>query len=203
MTESESFNTLRPRQNGRHFVDDTFKRIFVNENVKISINISLKFVPKGLINNIPALVQIMDHYLNQWWLIYWRHICVTRPQWINDLTHRKNQSTVGHEWICTWRWGSRGRIIIVGLFQIYGEDTSSNAGFLKKLLACLREACSVAKQPDGFSTRLVLNEKQYTKSLWSSIEKYPLTICGSHVQNNGSYETSVKTSRWYVWRWSR
>ena len=53
------FNTLRPRQNGRHFADDTFKRIFLNENVRISIRISLKFVPKGPINNIPALVQIM------------------------------------------------------------------------------------------------------------------------------------------------
>ena len=52
-------NTLRPRQNGRHFADDTFKRIFLNENVRISIKISLKFVPKGPINNIPALVQMM------------------------------------------------------------------------------------------------------------------------------------------------
>ena len=52
-------NTLRPRQNGRHFAEDTFKRIFLNENVIISIQISLKFVPKGPINNIPALVQIM------------------------------------------------------------------------------------------------------------------------------------------------
>ena len=38
---------------------DIFKCIFLNENVWISIKISLKFVPKGLINNIPALVQIM------------------------------------------------------------------------------------------------------------------------------------------------
>ena len=52
-------DTLRPRQNGRHFADDTFKRIFLNENVRITIKISLKFVPKGPINNIPALVQIM------------------------------------------------------------------------------------------------------------------------------------------------
>ena len=52
-------NTLRPRQNERHIADDTFKRIFVNENVGILIEISLKFVPKGPINNIPALVQIM------------------------------------------------------------------------------------------------------------------------------------------------
>ena len=41
------------------FPDDIFKRIFLNENVWILIKISLKFVPKGLINNIPALVQIM------------------------------------------------------------------------------------------------------------------------------------------------
>ena len=27
------FNPLRPRQNGRHFPDDIFKCIFVNENV--------------------------------------------------------------------------------------------------------------------------------------------------------------------------
>ena len=39
------FNTLRPRQNGRHFPDDIFKCIFVNENVWIAIEISLKFVP--------------------------------------------------------------------------------------------------------------------------------------------------------------
>ena len=54
-----TFNTLRPRQNGRHFTDNIFKCSFLNENVWILINISLKVVPKGPINNIPALVQIM------------------------------------------------------------------------------------------------------------------------------------------------
>ena len=48
MCSLQLFNTLRPRQSGRHFADDTFKRIFMNENVRISIHISLKFVPKGL-----------------------------------------------------------------------------------------------------------------------------------------------------------
>ena len=52
-------NSLRPRQNRRHFADDVFKCNFLNENVWIQIKISLKFVPKGPINNIPALVQIM------------------------------------------------------------------------------------------------------------------------------------------------
>ena len=54
-----SINTLRPRQNGRHFADDICKRIFMNENIWIPIKISLKFVPKGSINNIPALAQVM------------------------------------------------------------------------------------------------------------------------------------------------
>ena len=52
-------NSLRPRLNRRPLADDIFKCIFFNENVWISIKISLKFVPKGPINNIPALVQIM------------------------------------------------------------------------------------------------------------------------------------------------
>ena len=83
-------NTLRPRQNGRHFADDTFKRIFLNENVRISIKISLKFVPKGSFNNIPALVQIMawrrpgDKPLSEPMMFNLpTHICVTRPQWVN------------------------------------------------------------------------------------------------------------------------
>ena len=49
-------NTLRPRQDGRHIPDDISKCIFLNENVLIAIKISPKFVPKGQINNIPALV---------------------------------------------------------------------------------------------------------------------------------------------------
>ena len=83
-------NTLRPRQNGRHFADDTFKRIFMNGNVRISINISLKFVPKGLINNVPALVYIMawrrldgKPLSEPMMVISLAHICVTRPQWVN------------------------------------------------------------------------------------------------------------------------
>ena len=40
------FNSLRPRQNGRRFADDTFKRIFLNENVRISIKISMKLFPR-------------------------------------------------------------------------------------------------------------------------------------------------------------
>ena len=52
-------NTLRLRQNCCHFAEDIFKCIFLNENVWISFKISVKIVPKGLVNNIPALLQIM------------------------------------------------------------------------------------------------------------------------------------------------
>ena len=78
-TKALLINTLRPRQNGRCFADDVFKCIFLNENVWIALKITLQFVPKVPINNIPALVQISawrrwgaSHYLNQWWLVYWR-----------------------------------------------------------------------------------------------------------------------------------
>ena len=86
------FNSLRPRQNGRHFADDIFKCIFLNENVWIPIEMSLKVVSKSQINNIPALVQIMawrrssdkpfSEPINVSLLT---HICVIRPQWINTL----------------------------------------------------------------------------------------------------------------------
>ena len=85
------FNTLRPRQNGRHFADDTLKCIFANENVWIPIKISLKFVPKFPINNIPGLVQIMawrrsgDKPLSEPMMdSLLTHICVARPHWVNN-----------------------------------------------------------------------------------------------------------------------
>ena len=83
-------NTLRPGQNGRHFADDIFKCVLLNENVWITINKSLKFVPKGPINNIPELFQIMashrpgDKPLSEPMLVSLpTHICVTRPQWVH------------------------------------------------------------------------------------------------------------------------
>ena len=95
-------NALRPRQNGRHFADDIFKCFFLNENVSIPIKISLKFVPKGPINNNPALVQIMawrrssDKPLSEPMMVsLLTHICVTRPQWVNSF------------WLCDVIWHHR------------------------------------------------------------------------------------------------
>ena len=68
-------NTLRPRQNGRHYLDNFWNGF--SYNLWISIKISLNFVHEGPINNIPALVQIMawrrlgDRYM----------ILITKSQW--------------------------------------------------------------------------------------------------------------------------
>ena len=87
-------NTLRPRQNGRHFPDDIFIWILLNENVWISISTSLKFVPRGQINNIPTSVQVMawrrqgDKPLSKPMMVRLpTHIWVTRPQWVNMTTN--------------------------------------------------------------------------------------------------------------------
>ena len=45
--------------------DDNFKCIFLNENDRIPIRISLKFVSRSPIDNTPALVQVMA----------WRQTC--------------------------------------------------------------------------------------------------------------------------------
>ena len=82
---------------GRHQIDaisqTTFSNAFFeNENEWISPRISLKFVPKVRVNNIPALVQIMawrrpgDKPLSEPMMVsLLTHICVTRPQWVKSL----------------------------------------------------------------------------------------------------------------------
>ena len=91
------FNTLRLRQNDCHFADDIFKCIFLNENIGVAIKISPKFVPKGPINNIPTLIQIMaccwpgDKPLSEPMMVSLlmhiciMHICITQLQWVGKI----------------------------------------------------------------------------------------------------------------------
>ena len=86
---------------GRDKMAAIFQWIFFHENVWISINISLKFVPRGPINNTSTLVQVMA----------WRrpgakplsepmmvrlptHICVTRPQWVKTPRPARHESHI-------------------------------------------------------------------------------------------------------------
>ena len=58
----------------RQMADNIFKCIFFNEDMWISISISLKFVPKGQIDILwsdPVMVSLLTH------------TCVIRPQWVH------------------------------------------------------------------------------------------------------------------------
>ena len=81
-------NILRPRPNEPHFADNTFRCILLNDNEFILLQISLKFIPKVRINNIPALIEIIKsensfHRSNTWTsfnikiVAYW--ICTESP----------------------------------------------------------------------------------------------------------------------------
>ena len=94
--------TLRPRENFRNFADDIFKSIIVNEDKWISVNFWLKFVSKGVINNVSAFVQILawrrpgDKPLSEPILvILLPHMCVTRPQRVNWLYSKTTSDQFG------------------------------------------------------------------------------------------------------------
>ena len=96
-------NTLRPRQDGRHFADDSFTCIFFNENCCILIKFSLKYVRKGPIDNNRALVQIMawrrsgDKPLSEPMMISLpTHIYASLG--LNELTHQ----WINHHWFRQW-----------------------------------------------------------------------------------------------------
>ena len=86
-----SFNILRPRQNGRKVPDEIFKCIFFNEKISIEIKIPLKFVPKGAINSILSLVQIMgrrrpgDNPLSEPMIVMLQRICIYASLGLNEL----------------------------------------------------------------------------------------------------------------------
>ena len=111
VTEARKVNSLRSRRDRRHFADDIFKCVFLNENAWVSLRISLKFVPKVRINNIPSLVQIMawrrpgDKPLSESMVVSLpTHICVTRPQWVKYKTlvwPLIYMAMPEIEWICT------------------------------------------------------------------------------------------------------
>ena len=135
-------NTLRPRQNGRHFADDIFKRIFLNGNVWISINISLRLVPGSPIDHIPALVQIMAWCLpgnkplsEPMMVSLLTHICVTRPQWVNSC----NGICMNYVLLITTVRSCRGNSMVVadGVVLIWHQDICNSHDGVG-LLVCLR-----------------------------------------------------------------
>ena len=100
----EHLDTLRQRQNGRHFPDDIFKRVLVSENVGNSIKISLK--------------QATSHCLNQCWPRSLKHICGPRGTWVNPF---RPGDVYNHQW-------SRSSLNQTTAYQIF------NFKFLSELI---------------------------------------------------------------------
>ena len=63
--KNHQINTQRPKQNAWHLAEDIFNCNLLNEKLFILIEISLNFVPNGLIDDNSVMVS--PHYLNQWW----------------------------------------------------------------------------------------------------------------------------------------
>ena len=126
-TGKATANTLRPRQDGRHFADDIFTCIFVNENCCILITFSLKYIRKGPMDNNPALVQIMawrrsgEKPLSEPMMVsLLTHICVTRPQWVNLFHILPSSKPMGdfrqtsqHDVLLPLAW------FLVGVWKVY------------------------------------------------------------------------------------
>ena len=118
-----------------------FKRIFLNENVWISIKISLMYVPKGPMNNNPALVQIMawcrpgDKPLSEPMVIILpTHVWVTRTQWVNYLFFTGTDCLHASETTC-WGNGQINQEIRQEIYEV--RDLFPWEMFTKMVISCL------------------------------------------------------------------
>ena len=109
-----------------------FQVHFLNENVWIPIKISLKFVPKGPINNITSLVQMMvwrrpgAKPLSEPMMVsLLTHICGTRPQWVIQAQIKKTTSKLRIIGLC------------VGDSPVTGEFPAQMASNVKTVLASM------------------------------------------------------------------
>ena len=103
-TRPPSVNTLRLRQNGHHFADDIFEMHILGWKC-MNFDYNYKnYVPKGAINNIPVLVQIMTWHwpgnkpLSETMMVrLLTHICITRTQWVKvvNITTNDEQYSIG------------------------------------------------------------------------------------------------------------
>ena len=91
-----------------------FQMHFLNKNVWIPIKVSLEFVPKGPINNMLALVQIMawrrpgDKPLSEPMTVSLpTHICVARPQWVEYQCLLSSWKHANDIWISVWNYHER------------------------------------------------------------------------------------------------
>ena len=83
--ESGKITTLTSIPNNCYSVEHILKRIFLNENICILIQIFLNFVLKGAIiirQHWFGYHSSMCHYLNHCWPICMTQYCAHRPKWV-------------------------------------------------------------------------------------------------------------------------
>ena len=84
-----SINSTPPGQNGRHFTDNIFKCIFMNENIRISTEI------KGLFQTNSAFVQLMLAKISQI-----PNVLHVLKCWI----HKVLKSSISRKCMISWIW---------------------------------------------------------------------------------------------------
>ena len=182
------FTSSPSRQNDRHFADYIFRCIFVNENVCILIEMSLKFVPYGPINNIPSLVQIMawrrpgDKPLSVPMMVnLLTHICVIRPQSVN-VTHIWYVYTGTVSYPLTWfNWAhcapSMFRRVVNLLIIVWGNGLSHHQRDAKL----------------SYSTEILLNMFVFTQETALSVIFFA-NVVNILVPGSVNYHTRVVTT---------
>ena len=188
------FNTLRLRQNGSHLPDNTLKFIYLNENVWISLNISLKFDPKVRINNIPALVQIMvgrhpgaKPLSEPMMASLLMHICVTRHRWVKcwGSTAEQLSRLSYHNFLCM----IRTLVLVCNCDQLLKQSYSSTYGSI--LWNCSQVNANVDHDLCCHMTSLSHNHLMHWNCLFGSKplilhndSKYPMSLLMSIIKWN-------------------
>ena len=85
-----TLNSSPPGQNGRHFTDNVYKCISLNENYGCLIQISLKFVPKVPIDNESHIgsgngLAPNRHYHNQFSPCSLKHVCGVFDEYLTPI----------------------------------------------------------------------------------------------------------------------
>ena len=176
-----------------------FEWIFWNENAWISINISLKFVPRSPINNIPTLLQVMawgrpgDKPLSESMMVKLRtHICVTRPQWVKN-------------WLC---YSGHRVALVVHRAQ---KSVPDSAGEWPTFLPPPLESSSGTANADGPNCiAFVIHKNLYLEvnfvyfwSLEAEIRKFHFWLVSPDFHEGQLFDTNLIISKkpFHIWTW--
>ena len=129
----------------------------------------MKFVPKGLINNIPALVQIMawrrpgDKPLSEPMEVsLLTHICITRPQWVNWTFRNKFQLKLSRN--SKWPWKQNQFGYAAKLYR----PPSANDSYFNDILDMIEKATVNGQDC------ILLGDLNYDYDINESLHKNPI-----------------------------